>query len=48
MVTIWEVTVGIVIKKLKGHTNDVISVAFSSSGKLVASGNFHYGRRLSR
>ena len=36
---IWNLESGAQIKELKGHSNDVISVAFSPDGKILASGS---------
>ncbi|OJA10875.1 hypothetical protein AZE42_06018 [Rhizopogon vesiculosus] len=36
---LWELKVGIVLKKLKGHTDLVEAVVVSGDGKLIASGD---------
>jgi hypothetical protein len=38
-IIIWDVKSGEILKRLKGHSNEVLSVSFSPDGRLLASGS---------
>jgi WD40 repeat protein len=42
-VDVWDVSSGKRIAKLKGHEDQVLFVAFSPNGRLLASGDVSYG-----
>ena len=45
-VRLWDAVTGAALQTLKGHSNEVTSIAFSSDGKLVASSLYDTTIRL--
>jgi hypothetical protein len=45
-VRVWDISTGVQLSKLKGHTSYVMSVAFSNDGMLIVSGSFDQSVRV--